>query len=298
MAARRRGDRRDGRLIREIDPLHYVTGIVFPNRCDNEAYISERVDLTPVNEYLAVKNAENPAYKYNMFQIIVTSLIKTIVLRPKLNRFIVNGNFYQRNEVTSAFVVKREFSDKGDEVLAFVHAKDDDTLDTIHDDIYRQLSNLRADDYVDPTSGAMDMFNKMPKFISRAGLKLMMALDRHGKVPASLIETDPYYSSCLVSNVGSIKLGSGYHHLTNWGTTSLFCLIGEVKDRPVFHHDGTFTMAPMVDLGLTIDERLADGYYYSKSIKLFKYLLAHPQLLELPLAQKVDYNGEKENTDE
>ena len=47
---RRRGDRRDGRLLRELDSLHYITGIIYPNRCDNEAYIGLRVDLTPINE--------------------------------------------------------------------------------------------------------------------------------------------------------------------------------------------------------------------------------------------------------
>ena len=46
---RRRGDRRDGRLLRELDSLHYITGIIYPNRCDNEAYIGLRVDLTPIN---------------------------------------------------------------------------------------------------------------------------------------------------------------------------------------------------------------------------------------------------------
>ena len=43
---KRRGDRKDGRLMRELDSLHYVTGILYPNRCDNEAYISQRIDLT------------------------------------------------------------------------------------------------------------------------------------------------------------------------------------------------------------------------------------------------------------
>ena len=29
------GDRRDGRLLRELDSLHFITGIIYPNRCDN-----------------------------------------------------------------------------------------------------------------------------------------------------------------------------------------------------------------------------------------------------------------------
>ena len=44
-----------------------------------------------------------------------------------------------------------------------------------------------------------------------------------------------------------------------------------------------------MDLGLTIDERIADGYYYSKTVRLLKKLLENPQLLEKPLDEKVEY---------
>ena len=54
---RRWGDRRDGRLLRELDSMHFIMPIIYPNRCDNEAYISERIDLTNINEYLKKKNA-------------------------------------------------------------------------------------------------------------------------------------------------------------------------------------------------------------------------------------------------
>ena len=80
------------------------------------------------------------------------------------------------------------------------------------------------------------------------------------------------------------------HHLTNWGTCSLFCIVGEKKTAPYFTADGSYEMRETLDLGLTIDERLADGYYYSKSIKLLKYLLEHPELLERPANEEVDYD--------
>lgn len=93
----------------------------------------------------------------------------------------------------------------------------------------------------------------------------------------------------MISNLGSIKLNCGYHHLTNWGTCSVFCIIGEKSKRPVYHEDGTIEMREMLDLGLTIDERLADGYYYSKTIRLLKKLLENPELLETPANQEVEY---------
>lgn len=42
---RRWGDRRDATLLRDVDSLHFIMGIIYPNRADNEAYIAERVNL-------------------------------------------------------------------------------------------------------------------------------------------------------------------------------------------------------------------------------------------------------------
>lgn len=286
---RRFGDRRDGKILRDIDAMHFIMPIIYPNRCDNEAYISETIDLTELNAFLARKNADEQDFPYTMFHLIVTALIKTITLRPKLNRFICNKNTYQRNEVTASFVVKKHFEDDSEEGLAFIHAKDNDTLDSLHEAIRKQIMLGRADQINDSTSDSMDILNKMPRFLSKFLIWIITKLDKHGICPQFLIEADPFYSSVVLSNIGSIKMKCGYHHLTNWGTNSLFCIIGEKKLTPVFDAEGNYQMREMVDLGLTIDERLADGYYYSKSIRLLKTLLEKPELLELPMNERVDY---------
>lgn len=284
---KRLGDRKDGTLLRDLDSMHFIMPLIYPNRCDNEAFISERIDLTNANRWLAEQNAKEPEYKYNLFQLIVAAMLKTITLRPKMNRFIVGSNTYQRNEISAAFVVKKLFADHGAEALAIVRSKETDTIHTIHDEIFRQVSFCRSD-HVDSSTESMDLFNKLPRFISKTAVKFVCFLDRHGKVPKSLIETDPYYTSVVLSNLGSIKLHSGYHHLTNWGTTSLFCTIGEKKPRPFFDADGTSKMLDSIDLGLTVDERIADGYYYSKTVRLLRRLLEQPELLEQPLREEVE----------
>ena len=284
---RRFGDRKDGKLIRDLDGMHFITPLIYPNRCDNEAYVAERVDLTAINAYLAKKNAQPSDFPYTMFHVVVAAILKTITLRPKLNRFIANKNFYQRNDISAAFVVKKIFADEGGEALAVVKAKEDSTIDTIHQDLYDQIRSLRGGK-VDGSTDSMDILNRMPRFLSKFLVWIITRLDVHGWVPNFLIESDPYYCSVVLSNLGSIKLRSGYHHLTNWGTCSLFCILGEKKVTPVFQPDGTYAMRETLDLGLTIDERLADGYYYSKSIKLLKHLLEHPELLEMPAKEKID----------
>lgn len=280
------GDRKDGTLIRKIDSMHYIMPLMYPNRCDNEACMNIRVDLTKAEEFLAQKNAGDPAYKYNLFQLVVTAVLKTIMLRPQMNRFIANQNLYQRNEVTAAFTVKKIFSDHGGEALARIYAKESDTLDTIHEEIYRQVSFCRSDNK-DASTASMDIIQKIPgKHLIGAVARF---LDRHGWMPSEIIATDPYYCSVVLTNLGSLKIDAGYHHMTNWGTNSVFCAIGLIKKRPYYDDEGNVTMRQSVNLALTIDERIADGYYYAKTIRLLKHLLENPELLELPLKEEVDY---------
>ena len=285
---RRLGDRKDAKLVRDIDGMHLIVPLIHPNRCDSEAFVSERIDLTNINTYLEKLNSDNPEFKYTMFHIIVTAIIRCITLRPKMNRFIANDRLYQKNEISAAFTIKKQFEDEAREGLAFIHADENTNLESVHESIRHQVTDCRKGK-VDASSNAMDILTKLPRWLSSAIARTVRILVRYGKAPRSLIATDPYHSSVVLSNLGSIKLKSGYHHLTNWGTNSMFVIIGEKKMRPVFKDDGSYEMKDTVDLGLTVDERIADGYYFSKTIKLLKKLLENPELLEEPATTPVEY---------
>ena len=285
---RRWGDRRDAKLVRDLDSMHYIMPLIFPNRCDNEAFISETIDLTGAMAYLERKNASGPAYKYNIFQIIVTAVLKTVTLRPQLNRFYANYNLYQRNEVSAAFTIKRIFTDEGGEALAFIHSKPSDTLESIHDEIFRQVSYVRKEGN-DQSTESMDAIQRLPSFLKKFIGATARFLDRRGWMPQSVIATDPYQSSVLLANLGSIKLHSGYHHLSNWGTTSLFCIVGEMKKRRLEDAEGNESVRMSIDIGLTVDERISDGYYCARSVRLLRKLLENPELLERPLSEEVEY---------
>ena len=282
------GDRRDGKLIRDLDPMHVITPILYPNRCDNEAYFLERFEMAPIRAYLAKINQEETQFPYTPFHILVTAVIKVLTLRPKLNRFVANKLMYQRNETTASFVVKKLFTDDGAEALALIRSTEEDTIYTIHQKLFKQISTSRSD-VVDRSSESMDIVSRMPRRLTRLFCEFICFLDRIGKVPQVLIGTDPYYQSVVLSNLGSLKLNVGYHHLTNWGTCSIFVIMGEIKETPYRKEDGTTGFHETVDIGLTIDERLADGYYYAKSLRLLKKILSNPELLELPLKQDVEY---------
>lgn len=276
----RRGDRKDGIWLRDLDPLHGFMPYIYPNRADNEAFIQEQIDITALNEYLAKKTEEDPEFKYTYLHAIVAALVRTVTLRPKMNRFISGNRIYQRRWITAGFMVKRKFADDSSESMFYKAFGDEDNINTIHQSIKERVTSFRKGAAEDNTTDQMGMLLRLPPFILRLVVKLLFFLDHRGKVPDFLIKEDPNQASIFVTNLGSIGLHAGYHHLSNWGTNSLFVVIGEKHLAPFYREDGSAEMREVIDLGITLDERIADGYYYSRTIKLLKHLLAHPELLE------------------
>jgi len=286
---KRMGDRFDATLVRDIDALHWFMPYLYPNRADNEAFIREEFDLTNLEAFLEKKNSNlDKAHRYTIFHAVCAAIVKTFTLRPQMNRFIKGCRLYQRDDLSLGFVVKKQFKDNAAEGLAFIKFPPETTVDSLHERIMQEIFECRSDKLDNSTKG-MEMFTHLPRWLMRIAIFILHRLDFYGKVPYDLIKADPNYASVFLTNLGSIKLNAGYHHLSNWGTTSVFVVIGEKARRPVFHEDGTFEMRTMLDVGITLDERIADGYYYAKTVRLLKKLIENPELLDRPANEEVDY---------
>ncbi len=284
------GDRRDGRWLRDIPAMNQITPTLMPNRADNEAYINLDIDLRPLDAFLAKKNEGlEKNYRYTYFHIISAAIAKAFVLRPRMNRFICNNKVFQRNDLTLAFVVKKYFDDASEEGLAYIKFQEDSTIDTYHDDLMRIVHAVRKESGGDTSSDAMDLLVKLPHCVTTTVVNAIKLLDKHGLAPDSLIGTDPYHASILLSNLGSIGLEGGYHHLANWGTNSCFVVVGKKYMKKSVDKQGIEDIYEVIPLGITLDERIADGYYYSGTVALVKELLAHPELLEMPANTPVEY---------
>lgn len=287
--------RRDGTLVPETDPMHLITPHMVPNRCDNEAVLTELFDMTAVEAYLAKKNADGPEFKYTFFHVICAAIAKVLVLRPRMNRFYAGRRLYDRNDILFAFVVKKKFEDNGAEALAIIKVDKDGEIspvEQLHGKVKNIVYSVRKENKTEGTTEKMGILTKLPRGLLRFVMSFLNWLDYHGKYPAALMKDDPYFASVFVSNLGSIKMHANYHHLVNWGTNSIFVVIGEKKLTPFFQPDGSVQMRDALELGLTIDERIADGVYFAKSIHLLRRLLSQPELLDEPIQTPVDYESE------
>ncbi len=288
---RKWGDRKDGIWLKDIPAMNRIMPPLMPNRADNEAHITVDIDLRPLNAYLDKLNAGRTEDKYTFFHLVSAAIGKAFILRPKMNRFVCNNKLYQRKNVTVAFTVKKRFDDHAEEALAFFEYDPKETLESYHKKIMKVIHQTKSfdDKDKDTSTGAMDIVCKLPQFLINAIVKLVLWLDKHGWAPQALIGSDPNHAAIFLSNLGSIGLPGGYHHLVNWGTNSCFVVTGKKYMKMEYDADGNGDLHEVLPLGITLDERIADGYYYSGTVALVKELLAHPQLLELPADTPVEY---------
>lgn len=279
------GDRSDAKLIRDVDGIHIAMAQLYNGRTQNEAYINEQVDLQPLKDWI-VKHPDEE-FKYTFFHILVAALLKMLILRPRLNRFISNRHYYQKDERSIGFIVKRQFSDDGGEGMAVVRAVEQTNIFDVHKLIKEQVIPCRKGNH-SGAENALDIFKKLPHWLTCVVFNTIMRWSKKGKLPRSLMEGDSNHCSAFVTNLGSIGLKCGYHHLMEYGTNSIFVVIGQKKMTPFYKEDGSVEMRETLDVGFTIDERIADGYYYAKSMKIFRKVLENPELLELPFDTEVE----------
>jgi hypothetical protein len=147
---------------------------------------------------------------------------------------------------------------------------------------------VRKQNNTDESTQKMDILLKMPRPILRCAVRFLRWLEYHGKYPKSLMKADPYYSTVFISNLGSIKMSADYHHLANWGTNSIFAIIGEMKPMPFYSEDGTVTVKKGLTISMTIDERIADGFYFANSIKILRKMFDNPELIDEPISAPID----------
>ena len=285
-----RRDRYDRIYVKDQDSLHAITPYMFPRRCDNEAVLGEVIELDAVTEYIKRKNEENPDFKYTWFHVIAAAIAKTLVLRPKMNRFYSGHRLFQKRFVDLSFVVRKSLTADSGEALATVRIDQEDgsVVDQIHDYVRDIVAKVRVDAETEGSTAKMNALQHLPRFVLKIIFSVLRMLEYFGHYPKGLRKDDPCYSSVFISNLGSVKMKADYHHLYEWGTCSFFVAISEKKLRPAFNADGTYEMRDTLKLGLTVDERIADGYYFAKSLRLLKYLLSNPELLDLAAATPVE----------
>lgn len=272
-------DRRDGKRVNDLTGMAQILIDLKPNRCDSDVFLNQKFDVTELVKYIEKNKKEGNEITY--FHAFVTALGKVMYNRPKLNRFVANRHVYEHNELIISFVAKISFDDKSEEMMLMVPIKDNDNIFSISKKIKDMVDNVRKNKslHKEGANSAIDILGKLPNIIRIPLVGIFKWMDQRDLLPATLIKDNLYYSSLIVSNLGAIKCGAIHHNLTNIGTASGFVTMGEIKDE-VQVINGKKEIRKIVEFGVNLDERIADGYYMAKALQLLQYFFNNPEMLE------------------
>ena len=269
-----------------MDGLHTMFLYVFPKRTESEVSLTESLDVTDLLKFIKEEN-EAGGLNLKFFHAFVTAVAKTAHMRPKLNWFISGKRYWHRKELSLSFIVKREFADGSEESMLVLNCKPELTLYDISKIILGDSSKLRKAGH-NSMDDLLNTVGKLPRWALSILFFVLGRLEYHGIMPRALTEGDMNYSSIMLSNLGSIRCEPPYHHLNNYGTCSMMITIGTIHKQMVYDEEGRGSMRDMVNICVTADERIADGFYFAKSIRLLKYILANPELLKEPVGKAVE----------
>lgn len=276
----------DGVEVRDMGVIEQATAYFMPMRIDAVNKYTNTIDCAPIDEFIKQQRQNGVHYTYN--DIFVASVVRILYERPKLNRFINRCVVYQRNDICISMAVKKDLQDDGEEMTLKFHFKGTETLPEVKkivdDEISKHLGYKQIDQ---STVNAAGKLNHLPHFLFRWALAFVRFLDRHNMLSRSLIEASPFHTSLFMANLKSIKLGKVYHHLYNFGTTTIFATLSKEEFRPVANRFGEVSPQKVCDIGLSLDERVCDGLYFSHSLKLWTKLLSNPNMLFERPAERV-----------
>ncbi|MDT4761861.1 2-oxoacid:acceptor oxidoreductase [Sphaerochaeta sp. PS] len=273
--------RNDAIRIYEVPTYKQIFPYIMPKRCDSLVYQNMVLDLT--NAVAFIKQNKRPdGSTYRIFELFIAALMRTISLRPELNRFVANYKYWQRTELSVNFIVKEDYKDDAPEHSMPLYFTPEMTLPEISKIIDDAIIAQREPANENFTDKAILFFMGFPNWFIKMLVGLAGFLDRKGNAPKALRDADGLHTTIFISNMGSIGLGGGspHHHLYEWGTTSLFATMGIL--RRVHKTVGDVkTHSDTMEVGFTVDERITDGFYFTKSIKLLQDLLNEPVLLTM-----------------
>ena len=277
------------RRVKNLSGMGQIMLDIKPSRCDSDVFINQKIDITNLVKY--IEKSKKGDNKLTYFHAFMMAIGMTIYNRPKLNYYVRNRHLYEHSDIVIAFVAKTDFNDKSEEMMIQIKFEEHDNIFTIKEKINKELNKYRNNNSNENKGGAnsaIDILAKLPNIIRIPVVGLLKWTDKVGLLPKSLCKDNIYYSSMIVSNLGSIKCGAIYHNITNFGICSGLLTMGEIKREEVINASGKKEMRDFVEFGVNLDERIGDGYYFIKSLKLLEYILANPKMLENDVFTKID----------
>lgn len=269
--------RADGKRLKNTDPMYRVAAYIMDKRYDAMNMITLDIPVDPIQSYLNEKRKSGVNLSH--MDVLISAYLHTVAEFPALNRFIVNKKPYIRNELAVSMVVLKS-GDAGHGTMSKMYFQPENTIFEVHDIIDKYVTENREEPENNGTEKIIKFLLSFPGVLP-LGVGLFKLLDRYGLLPKSIIDMSPFHNSLVISNLISIRTNHIYHHIYEFGTTSLMITMGNLREVAKRKGD-EIIFERCMPLGVVMDERICSGSYFAMAFRRMKQFLKNPSLLEAP----------------
>ena len=280
------GKRPDGRRIRSVDPIQLITGFMMKKRYDSMNMYEDTFNCAAWDQYIKEKEAQG--IKMGYMHIFIAGVVRMLALKPRLNRFVMNGKIYARPKIWVSFTIHPELHiDSPDTTIKLEFEGTESILEIAEkiNEAIRKETVLRKEE--NDTDKMVRILTAMPSCILNVVASILMWMDRHNMLPKAIIEFSPFHTSFYITNLKSLGINQVFHHTCEFGTNGLFFAMGKEKNIPVAEK-GNVEIQKHMPFSLVCDERFCDGLYFALALRDLRKIMKNPALLETPLEKKVE----------
>ena len=279
-------NRPDGRRIRHVDPTQLITGFLMTKRYDAMTMYEDSFNCEVWDSYIKEKEAQG--IKLGYMHIFIAGVVRMLALKPRLNRFVMNGKIYARPKIWVSFTIHPELHiNSPDTTIKLCFEGTESILEiaeAINTAIRKETIHRTEENETDKLAR---FFTAIPSFVLNMVVGILKWMDRHNMLPKAIIELSPFHTSFYITNLKSLGINHVYHHTSEFGTNGLFFAMGKEKQVPVVEK-GEVVIQKHMPFSLVSDERFCDGLYYALALRELRKIMRNPAVLEKPLEKKID----------
>ncbi|MBI5546847.1 MAG: 2-oxo acid dehydrogenase subunit E2 [Deltaproteobacteria bacterium] len=272
--------RYEGEPVESESVEQRILPFLLKGRNDSVVYYEQMVDAGVALAWLERTNAERaPNERFTFFHVALGAIARAMSLRPKMNRFVIDGQIYQRKWLDISFMVKKERRDDAATSAVKVRFSSEDTLEDMARKARAAIQRGRSKEHTS-SEREMALGLRLPRLALKAVVAGVRLLDSLNLMPRKMIEADELYATMFLAFLDGLNLEAPFHHLYEWGTISIFGSVGQVERRALVNARGEVEVRQVFPVRWTFDERVTDGFYAGRTMELFQKIMLDPQVLE------------------
>jgi hypothetical protein len=268
-------NRPDGTLVRGLTPTKRILPYIMRGRNESAFYLEQQLSLVKTDAFIREFNEVHPTTPIGVQHLVMYAIREVMTRYPTMNRFVAGGRLYQRSEIWFSYSAKRELKEGSPLIVVKRRFDPTEPFDKMVADMTAQLRSEKFGGGVARSDRESELILKLPSLGRRAVLGTGRFADAFGLLPRAFVDSDPLYATAFFANLGSLGHYSGFHHLYEYGTIGIFCVIGRPTIEPSSPTSGPDRRRSL-SLHWTFDERVEDGLVATLSLRLCKQIVEDP----------------------